>query len=170
MSEGNPVVEIQTSKGVITAELWPDKAPKTVENFLAYVDDGYFDGLVFHRVIEGFMIQGGGMTADMKQKATKPPVRNEARSDTPNERGTLAMARTSEVHSATGQFFINHADNDFLNHRDNSPSGFGYCVFGKVTDGMDVVDAIANVETTRKGPYDDVPAQPVTIESITRKG
>jgi len=164
----NPVVIIETTQGTVTVELWPDKSPKTVANFLGYVDDGFFDGTIFHRVIPGFMIQGGGFTADMKQKPTRPPVVNEARSDVPNDRGTIAMARTGDPHSATAQFFINHADNAFLNHSSNTPQGFGYCVFGKVIDGMDVVDAIAEVPTTRLGPYDDVPAQTVKIVSVRR--
>jgi cyclophilin family peptidyl-prolyl cis-trans isomerase len=167
MTESNASkVEIQTSMGTFTAELWPDKAPKTVENFLSYVQRSFYDGTVFHRVIDGFMIQGGGMTPDMRQKPTEQPVENEASADVPNDRGTLAMARTSQIHSATSQFFVNLVDNGFLNHRDQSPEGFGYCVFGKVVDGMDVVDGIAGVETTSQGPYEDVPAETVVIESI----
>jgi cyclophilin family peptidyl-prolyl cis-trans isomerase len=167
MSETNATkVEINTSLGSFTAELWPDKAPKTVENFLAYARKGHYDGTIFHRVIDGFMVQGGGMTPDMRQKATQEPVKNEASSEVPNDRGTLAMARTSQIHSATSQFFVNLVDNGFLNHRDQSPQGFGYCVFGKVTDGMDVVDKIAKVQTTSHGPYEDVPAEPVLIESV----
>ena len=161
-----PTIEIVTSLGTIKAQLWPEKAPLTVENVLQYVKDGFYDGLIFHRVISGFMIQGGGFTPDMQQKATRAPVRNEARSDTPNRRGTLAMARTSDVNSATAQFFINHADNAFLNHRDETPRGFGYCVFGQVTEGMDVVDSIAKVRTGNKGPFQDVPQEPVVIQSV----
>ena len=163
-----PVVIIETSMGEIRAELWPDKAPVTVENFLTYADEKSYDGLIFHRVIKGFMIQGGGFDADMKQKATHDPITNEAATGTPNDRGTLAMARTNVVDSATAQFFINLVDNDFLNHRDNSAQGFGYCAFGKVIEGLDVVDRIAAVATGRAGAYDDVPTTPVTITSIRR--
>ena len=162
------VVVIETSKGTIVAELWPDKAPKTVENFLAYVDDGFFDGTIFHRVMKGFMIQGGGFTPDMKQKSTQSQVENEASADVGNDRGTLAMARTNDPHSATAQFFINHADNDGLN-KGQCPDGYGYCVFGKVTDGMDVVDAIAGVATTNAGMFENVPAETVEIISIRRQ-
>jgi len=162
----NPTVEIQTTMGTIKAELWSGKAPKTVANFLAYAKDGFYDGTIFHRVIEGFMIQGGGFTPDMQQKDTRDPVRNEARSDVPNERGTLAMARTPVVDSATSQFFINLKDNDFLNHKNRTPRGFGYCVFGKVVEGMDVVDKIAKVKTGRKSGHQDVPVETVRIESI----
>ncbi|MHC4562165.1 MAG: peptidylprolyl isomerase [Planctomycetota bacterium] len=165
----NPVVVIETSKGTITAELWPDKSPKTVENFLAYVDKGFFDGTIFHRVIKGFMIQGGGFAPDMLQKPTDAPIVNEARADVGNHRGTLAMARTSDPNSATAQFFINHADNPDLNHTDKSVRGYGYCVFGKVTEGMDVVDAIATIKTNSVGPYSDVPAETIEIVSIKRK-
>ena len=161
-----PVVVIETSKGTIKAELWPDKAPRTVKNFLAYVKDKHYDGLIFHRVIKGFMIQGGGFTPDMQQKKVGAPIMNEARLDTPNDRGTLAMARTPDVHSATAQFFINHKDNAPLNHRAKTPDAWGYCVFGKVVEGMDVVDAIASVKTTTKNPYENVPAEPVIIKSI----
>lgn len=164
----NPRVEIRTSLGTMTAELWPEKAPATVSNFLRYVDQGFYDGLIFHRVIEGFMIQGGGFAPDMHQRPAREMITNEARPDVPNERGTLAMARTSEVDSATSQFFINHTDNDFLNHKDRTPEGFGYCVFGKLIDGYDVLDAIAKVPTGRSGPHDDVPTEPVVIESIRR--
>jgi peptidyl-prolyl cis-trans isomerase B (cyclophilin B) len=163
------IIIIDTSLGTIAAELWQDKSPKTVENFLSYIDDGFFDGLIFHRVISGFMIQGGGFTPDMQQKATKAPVENEASADVGNDRGTLAMARTNDPNSATAQFFINHKDNDFLNHSAPTVQGYGYCVFGKVTDGMDVVDAIAAVKTTNVGGMGDVPAQPVVIHSIKRQ-
>jgi peptidyl-prolyl cis-trans isomerase B (cyclophilin B) len=163
-----PEVVIETSLGTIRAELWPDKAPATVENFLAYVDAGFFDGLVFHRVIDGFMVQGGGLSADMKQKPTRGTIRNEARSDVRNERGTLAMARTMEVNSATSQFFINLVDNQFLDHTDNTPKGFGYCVFGTVVDGMDVVDGIGKVKTGRVGQFSDVPLEPVVIQAVRR--
>ena len=165
---GNPVVLLETSKGDIVVELWPDKAPQTVESFLSYVDNGHYDGTVFHRVIKGFMVQGGGFTPDMKQKPTGQPVPNEASASVPNDRGTLAMARTSDPHSATAQFFINHADNDFLNHRDKTPQGYGYCVFGEVIEGMDVVDAIAVVKTTTMGPYQDVPAEELLIVKAKR--
>jgi cyclophilin family peptidyl-prolyl cis-trans isomerase len=165
---GTDTVIIETSMGAITAELWPDKAPQTVANFLRYVDEGFYDGLVFHRVIEDFMIQGGGFTAEMQQRATHGPVRNEARADTPNARGTLAMARTADVNSATSQFFINLADNDFLNRTGDAPRTFGYCVFGKVTDGLDVVDRIAHVKTAPRKPHEDVPAEPVLINAIRR--
>jgi peptidyl-prolyl cis-trans isomerase B (cyclophilin B) len=158
----------ETSKGTMNLELWPDKAPKTVENFLTYVDKNFFDGTIFHRVISGFMIQGGGFTLDMEQKPTGTPVENEAAADVTNDRGTIAMARTSDPHSATAQFFINHKDNDFLNFQAPTMQGFGYCVFGKLTDGDDVLDAIAAVETGRHGHFDDVPTEPVIIQSIRR--
>jgi peptidyl-prolyl cis-trans isomerase B (cyclophilin B) len=164
----NPVVVIETSMGTIKAELWPDKAKETVANFLKYADGKFYDGLIFHRVIPGFMIQGGGFSSQMQEKATRGPVRNEARADTPNARGTLAMARTMNVDSATSQFFINLVDNGFLNHRDETPAGFGYCVFGKVTDGMDVVDKIAKVATGNVGPFENVPVEAVRINSIRR--
>ena len=164
----NPVVIIETSLGTVRAELWPDKAPLTVSNFLSYADAEFYDGLIFHRVINGFMIQGGGFTADMNQKAARPVIKNEARKDVPNQRGTLAMARTMVVDSATCQFFINLVDNSFLNHKDDSAQGFGYCAFGKVTDGMDVVDRIGKVKTTVKAGQRDVPAEAVTIKSIRR--
>ena len=164
----NPTVVIETSEGTITAELWADRAPKTVENFLAYADKNFYDDTIFHRVIDGFMIQGGGMTESMKRKDTDAPIPNEASADQPNDRGTLAMARTSDVNSATSQFFINLQDNDFLNHTDDTPRGFGYCAFGQVIDGMDVVDAIGQVETTSKAGHDDVPAKTVRITSVRR--
>jgi peptidyl-prolyl cis-trans isomerase A (cyclophilin A) len=159
---GKPVVVISTTLGDITVELEPEKAPKTVANFLAYVDDGFYDGTVFHRVIKDFMVQGGGMTSDGKQKPTKPPIKNEADNGLKNDVGTLAMARTSVVDSATAQFFINTKNNDFLN---NGSRDFGYAVFGKVTGGMDVVRKIEAVET-RPG---DAPKEPVLIKSIKRK-
>jgi cyclophilin family peptidyl-prolyl cis-trans isomerase len=164
----NPTVRINTSMGSFTAELWPGEAPVTVANFLDYVEKGHYAGTIFHRVIDGFMIQGGGMTADMRQKPTGAPIKNEASSNVPNKRGTLAMARTSDINSATSQFFVNLVDNGFLDHRDDSPAGFGYCVFGRVTDGMDVVDKIASVNTTSQGPYEDVPAETITIESVEK--
>ena len=159
---GKPVVVISTSLGDITVELDAEKAPKTVANFLAYVDEGFYDGTIFHRVIKGFMVQGGGMTADGKQKPTKAPIKNEADNGLKNEVGTIVMARTNVVDSATAQFFINAKDNDFLNHGGRD---FGYAVFGKVTDGMDVVRKIEAVKT---GPG-DVPSQAVLIQSIKRK-
>ena len=168
MSTDQPVVTIETDRGVVTAALRADVAMATVANFLRYADDGFFDGLIFHRVIPGFMIQGGGFTPDMSQKSAGDPIANEASADLPNTAGTLAMARTSDPHSATCQFFINLADNDFLNHRDESADGFGYCVFGEVTDGFDVVEAIGGVETGRSGHFDDVPVEPVVIKSIRR--
>ncbi len=166
--ESRPVVILETSEGTIKVELWSDKAPKTVENFLAYVDDKFYDGTIFHRVIDGFMVQGGGFTADMRQKPTKPPVVNEARADVPNARGTLAMARTNVVDSATAQFFINVVDNAFLNHTSKTPQGFGYCVFGKVVEGMDVVDKIKSVRTGNAGPFQNVPAKPIVILTARR--
>ncbi|MBI4756123.1 MAG: peptidyl-prolyl cis-trans isomerase [Betaproteobacteria bacterium] len=161
----NPVVEMRTSMGTVVLELYPDKAPRTVENFLAHVRDGFYDGTVFHRVIDGFMVQGGGFDKAMKEKPTRPPVQNEAGNGLANERGTIAMARTSDPHSASAQFFINLKDNDFLNFRDSTPRGFGYCVFGKVSKGMEVVQAIARVPKTSVGMHDDVPRTPVVIEA-----
>ncbi|MBN2466695.1 MAG: peptidyl-prolyl cis-trans isomerase [Deltaproteobacteria bacterium] len=166
--EANPMVILETTEGAITIELWPEKAPITVENFLNYVEDGFYDGTVFHRVIDGFMIQGGGFTADMQQKNTKPPIKNEAAADLKNDRGTIAMARTNVVDSATAQFFINHKDNDFLNHQNETPQGYGYAVFGKVVAGMDVVDKIATVKTGGMGFHRDVPVTPVAITSAKR--
>ncbi len=162
-------VVIETSMGTMTAELYEDKAPETVKNFLAYVDESFYDGTIFHRVIKGFMIQGGGFTPDMKQKATKKPIKNEAANGLKNDRGTLAMARTQVIDSATSQFFINHKDNDFLNYRAPTMQGFGYCVFGKVTSGLEVLDAIADVKTGNRGFYGDVPVETVEIKSIKRK-
>ncbi|HUW58798.1 MAG TPA: peptidylprolyl isomerase [Planctomycetota bacterium] len=164
-----PVVVMETSEGTVTIELWPEKAPITVKNFLTYVDEKSYDGTIFHRVIPNFMIQGGGFTPEMKQKPTHAPIKNEAKADVQNKRGTLAMARTGVVDSATAQFFINVVDNDFLNHRDETPRGFGYCVFGKVTSGMDVVDKIRKVKTTTRGPYENVPVEPVLIKSMRRE-
>lgn len=160
---GNPVVIMSTSKGDIKIELYKDKAPITVENFLAYANDGFYNGTIFHRVIPNFMIQGGGFTPDLNQKPTKPPIKNEAKNGLKNERGTLAMARTQVVDSATSQFFINLVDNSFL---DNGIRDYGYAVFGKVIDGMDVVDKIAAVETSSKGMYGDVPQENVVITSV----
>jgi len=163
---GNPVVVLKTSKGDIKVELDKEKAPISTENFVTYAKDGFFNGTVFHRVIGGFMIQGGGFDKDMKQKKTRAPIKNEAGNGLKNKRGTLAMARTSDPHSATAQFFINLVDNAFLDHT-NDGQGFGYAVFGHVTEGMDVVDAIAKVPTTTKPPYSDVPVEAVVIESAT---
>jgi len=160
----NPRVLLETSKGVITLELDLKAAPKSVENFLGYVRDGFYDGTIFHRVIKGFMIQGGGFTEDMQQKSTRAPIDNEANNGLQNKRGTAAMARTMDPHSATAQFFINTVDNTFLDHKGKNPSGWGYCVFGKVVEGMNVVDAIESVSTTSKAGQRDVPATPVTIE------
>ena len=160
----NPRVLLKTSKGVITLELDSKAAPKSVENFLGYVRDGFYDGTIFHRVIKGFMIQGGGFTEDMQQKFTRAPIVNEADNGRQNKRGTVAMARTMDPHSATAQFFINTVDNTFLDHKGKNPSGWGYCVFGKVVEGMNVVDAIESVSTTSKVGQRDVPATPVTIE------
>ena len=169
-SVSNPTVVIETNKGTLEAELWLDKAPITVQNFLKYTADKYYDNTVFHRVIPNFMIQGGGFTPDMKEKDSKhAPIKNEAKPDLKNVKGTLAMARTMEVNSATSQFFINHVDNDFLDQRGTSPQNFGYAVFGKVTKGMEVVDAIAKVPTGNHGFHQDVPKEPVIIKSITQK-
>lgn len=163
-----PMVTIETSKGNIVVELLADKAPLSVQNFLQYVDAGHYNGTIFHRVISGFMIQGGGFTKDMQQKPAKPPVRNEADNGLKNLRGTLALARTPDVHSATCQFFINVVDNPFLDFTAPTPQGYGYCVFGKVVQGMDVVDQIKAVPTGRSGPFSDVPTQPVEILRISR--
>jgi peptidyl-prolyl cis-trans isomerase B (cyclophilin B) len=160
-------VELTTSAGVIRLELDDAKAPQSVANFLAYVNKGHYDGTVFHRVIKGFMVQGGGMTADMKQKPTDGPIRNEANNGLKNEKYTVAMARTNDPHSATAQFFINTKDNTFLNFTAESPSGWGYAVFGKVVAGQDVVDTIEKVRTGNKGFHDDVPLEAVTIDKAT---
>lgn len=161
-------VLMQTSMGDITIELDREHAPKTVENFVNYVSKGFFEGTVFHRVIPNFMIQGGGFTEDLKQKAVDAPIQNEANNGLKNKRGTLAMARTSDPHSATAQFFINTVDNDFLNHTAPTGSGWGYAVFAKVISGMDVVDAIAKVQTGSSGMFSsDVPKTPVVIKKIT---
>jgi len=169
LAQDNPIVVMETNKGTIKIELWADKAPITVENFLRYVDGDFYDGLVFHRVIDGFMIQGGGFSPDMVQKSTFEPIKNEARSDTPNARGTLAMARTNVVDSATSQFFINLVDNNFLNHTNETAQGFGYAVFGTVVEGMEVVDVIAKVATGRVRGYGDVPTKAVIINSASRE-
>lgn len=157
-------VELQTSAGVIRLELDDTKAPQSVENFLSYVKSGHYDGTIFHRVIKGFMVQGGGMDADMKQKGTQAPIKNEADNGLFNDKYTVAMARTSDPHSATAQFFINAADNAFLNFRARNAQGWGYAVFGKVVAGHDVVDKIESVKTGRRGFHDDVPLENVTID------
>jgi cyclophilin family peptidyl-prolyl cis-trans isomerase len=159
------MVRFETSLGAFTLELDAEKAPLSVENFLSYVDDGFFDGLIFHRVIPGFMIQGGGMLPDMSQKKNKAPIKNEATNGLKNERGTIAMARTSDINSATSQFFINLTDNDFLNH---APGNYGYAVFGKVVDGLDTIDRIAKERTGRRQGHDDVPVTDVVITAAKR--
>lgn len=159
----NPQVEMKTSFGTITLELYSDKAPKTVENFLQYVKEGHFKGTVFHRVIPGFMIQGGGFDKTLQQKPARPPIENEATNGLKNEIGTIAMARTSDPHSASAQFFINVADNAALNH---APTNFGYAVFGKVTKGMDVVNKIVAVPTGNRGGHQNVPMEAVMIEDV----
>ena len=159
-------VLLETSMGTITLELDEAKAPETVRNFVAYAKEGHYDGTIFHRVIDGFMIQGGGFTKAMDQKPTKAPIKNEASNGLANKRGTIAMARTMVVDSATSQFFINLVDNDFLNFRAPTPQYYGYAVFGKVTDGMDVVDKIAKVKTGFAGPHQNVPEEPVVIKKV----
>jgi len=156
-----------TTVGPMTLELDADKAPKTVENFLSYVSSGFYDGTIFHRVINNFMVQGGGFTADMDQKATQAPIENEANNGLKNARGTIAMARTQDPHSATAQFFINVQDNDFLNHTGENMQGWGYAVFGKVTEGEDVLDKIRCVQTGSQAGHQDVPVEPIIIESVT---
>ncbi len=163
----NPKVLIETSKGNITVELNAEKAPNTTANFISYVKDGFYDGTIFHRIIPGFMVQGGGMKPDMSEKSNKGPIQNEANNGLTNDRGTLAMARTPDPHSASSQFFINVADNDFLNFKNESMQGWGYAVFGKVTDGMDVVDAIVAVKTGNHGGHQNVPVEPVTMDKVT---
>jgi peptidyl-prolyl cis-trans isomerase B (cyclophilin B) len=165
--QSNPKVLMKTSKGDITIELYPDKAPLTVNNFLSYADEKFYDGTIFHRVIKDFMIQGGGLTPDFEEKPSKSPIKNEAANGLKNKRGTIAMARTGEPHSATCQFFINHADNSFLDNGTAS-DGWGYCVFGKVVDGLDVVDAIAASPTMTKYGMQDVPRETIKIISVTR--
>jgi peptidyl-prolyl cis-trans isomerase A (cyclophilin A) len=160
----NPRVVMETSMGKMTLELFPKEAPETVRNFLEYVKNGFYDGTIFHRVIPGFMIQGGGFSGEMEQKATRPPIKNEAANGLKNDRGTVAMARTADPHSATGQFFINLVNNDRLNRP--LPDGHGYAVFGKVVEGMEVVDQIANVKTGMQMGFRDVPVTPVVIKSV----
>ena len=167
--KGNPVVVLETSKGVIEVELNEAKAPISSANFLAYVDSKFYDGLIFHRVIDNFMIQGGGFTPEMSQKNGKAPIENEAGNGLTNDKYTIAMARTSVVNSATSQFFINTKDNAFLNHKNKTDSGYGYAVFGKVVKGMEVVDAIGKVKTGMKNGMNDVPVETVTIVKAYRK-
>jgi len=159
-------VLMTTTVGPITLELDADNAPKTVENFLSYVANGFYDGTIFHRVINNFMIQGGGFTADMAQKTTQAPIENEANNGLKNNRGSIAMARTQDPHSATAQFFINVQDNDFLNHTGENMQGWGYAVFGKVTEGEDVLDKIRCVQTGNHAGHQDVPVEPIIIESV----
>jgi len=165
-SPGNPVVVVATSLGDITLELFKDRAPVSVDNFLRYVNDGFYAGTVFHRVKKGFMIQGGGYTADLTEKPTRPPIQNEATNGLRNTRGTLAMARRAQLRSATSQFYINVADNRMLDHAGYSPDEFGYAVFGRVLSGMDVVDRIVAVPTKTQGDMEDVPLEPVIIKSV----
>jgi len=167
MTEKNPVVLMKTGLGEIKIELYPDKAPITVENFLGYVRDGFYDNTIFHRVIPGFMIQGGGFVSGMTQKETKDQIKNEAANGLKNDRGTIAMARTNVVDSATAQFFINVVDNDSLNYTENTSQGFGYCVFGKVIEGMDIVDKIVSIPTGTFGYHRNVPQEDVVIISVT---
>jgi cyclophilin family peptidyl-prolyl cis-trans isomerase len=168
-SENNPVVVMETSMGTVEIELWAEQAPITVKNFLEYVDAQFYDGLIFHRVIEDFMIQGGGLTPDMQQKPPRAQIKNEARAELKNDRGTIAMARTPVVDSASSQFFINVKDNNFLNHRSTRAEEYGYAAFGKVIAGMDVVDQIRKTPTRTIGGAADVPIEPVIIKSIRRR-
>ena len=162
----NPVIELSTSLGPIHIELYADKAPKTVANFLQYAKERFYDGTIFHRVIPGFMVQGGGFTSDMEQKKTREPIANEAQNGLKNTTGTIAMARTSNPHSATAQFFINVADNEFLNFTGPTQQGFGYCVFGRVTEGMDVVNQIVATPTGNRSGHQNVPLKPIVIKSV----
>ena len=159
------MIRFETSHGAFTVELFPKEAPLTVENFLRYVDDGHFDGTVFHRIVPGFVIQGGGLTADFSNRKTRPPISNEANNGLKNTRGSLSMARTSDINSATSQFFVNLADNAFLDH---SARDYGYAVFGRVTEGMDVIDKIARVRTGKRQGYTDAPLEDVVIVSARR--
>ena len=167
-AEKNPVVKIETSHGEIHFELFQSKAPISTKNFLKYVDEGFYNGTIFHRVIDNFMVQGGGFTSDMKQKKTNSPIKNEATNKIANEEGTIAMARTGVVDSATSQFFINVKNNAFLNHTSTSNSGYGYAVFGKVVKGMSIVNQIKKVKTGRTGRFSDVPVTPVIIKKASR--
>ena len=161
----NPKVEFKTSLGTVVIDLYPENAPQTVDNFLQYVKDGFYDGTVFHRVIPGFMVQGGGFTRNLQQKPTRPAIRNEAGNGLRNAVGTVAMARTKDPHSATAQFFINVADNDFLDFKSPDENGYGYTVFGRVSAGMDVVQKMLQVPTATTGPHQNVPRTPIVIES-----
>jgi cyclophilin family peptidyl-prolyl cis-trans isomerase len=161
----NPKVELKTSLGTVVIDLYPENAPQTVDNFLQYVKDGFYDGTVFHRVIPGFMVQGGGFTRNLQQKPTRPAIRNEAGNGLRNAVGTVAMARTKDPHSATAQFFINVADNDFLDFKSPDENGYGYTVFGRVSAGMDVVQKMLQVPTATTGPHQNVPRTPIVIES-----
>ncbi len=167
VEDTTPMVTMETSKGTIKIELDGEKAPETVENFLQYVTEGFYDGMIFHRAIKGFMIQGGGFDANMNEKRTRDTIKNESTNGLKNERGTIAMARRPDPHSASAQFFINHATSPFLD-RDQSQDGWGYCVFGRVTEGMDVVDEIAEVSTTTRNGHSDVPEVAVVIKSVTQ--
>ena len=166
-SGGKVMVEMHTSKGIITLELDAEKAPVTVANFIEYVNSGHFDGTIFHRVIPGFVIQGGGLESGMKEKPTQAPIENEADNGLKNVTGSICMARTNDPHSATSQFFINLKDNQFLDHSGKNPQGWGYAVFGQVTDGMDVVEAIAAVQTGNAGFHQDVPVEDIVVEKVT---
>jgi cyclophilin family peptidyl-prolyl cis-trans isomerase len=166
---GNPVVVIETSAGTITAELYKDRAPVSVANFLQYARDGHYDGTIWHRVVSGYVIQGGGYTPEMAERSTRPPIQNEATNGLSNRRGTLAMARTRQLRSATSQFFINLVDNGSLDHRGFAPDDFGYAVFGRVLQGMDVVDKIAAVRVGPRDGQDTVPLTPVLITSVTER-
>jgi len=163
----NPRVELKTAHGAIVVELYADRAPRTVANFLQYAKEGFYGGTIFHRVIDGFMIQGGGFDRDMREKNTRAPIENEAANGLKNQTGTLAMARTPNPHSASAQFFINLKDNDFLNYRESTPQGYGYAVFGKVVRGMEVVSRITKVATGNSGQHQNVPREPIVIESAT---
>lgn len=167
MSQSNPLVQLETSLGEIILELDAEKAPITVENFISYARAGHYDGTIFHRVIKNFMVQGGGLTPDMQEKPTHEPIVNEAQNKLKNKTGTVAMARTQEVNSATAQFFINTEDNKFLDNTGTDPDNFGYAVFGKVVDGMDVVYTIEQQATTKVAGYDDVPKDPIVIKQVT---
>lgn len=169
MTEAKPFVEMQTNKGIIVIELNEEKAPGSVANFLRYVNEGFYDGTIFHRVIPGFMVQGGGFTADMQQKETHETIKNEANNGLKNTVGTLAMARTPNPHSASSQFFINVKDNAFLDFKSETPQGWGYAVFAEVVEGMDVVNTIVGVKTANKGGHQDVPVEPVIIEKVRVK-
>ncbi|HYA37191.1 MAG TPA: peptidylprolyl isomerase [Candidatus Methylomirabilis sp.] len=162
----DPMIHLKTNYGTVVIELYPDKAPKTVENFLAYARDAFYDGTIFHRVIDKFVIQGGGFSPGMTQKLTRAPIENEANNGLRNTRGTVAMARASDPHSATSQFFINVSDNDFLNYTAPTPAGWGYCVFGRVVDGMNIVDQIKGVVTGSKLGHKDVPLSDVLVEKV----